>query len=86
MRPNRVGAITLNGKTLTIRSPSDAIEAGLGYLTEDRKSKGLLLRQRMAPNLTLTVLSRFHRKLFLDTAREKVAMTEAIEKLRHPRR
>jgi ribose transport system ATP-binding protein len=80
LRPSRVGAVRLNGKTLAIHTPSDAIEAGLGYLTEDRKTKGLLLKQKMAPNLTLTVLSRFHNKLFLDTAREKAAMAEAVEK------
>ena len=35
-----------------------AIDAGIGYLTEDRKGKGLLLQERLAPNLTLSALAR----------------------------
>lgn len=79
LRSGGAGRITLEGRELRIRKPLDAIEAGIAYLTEDRKGKGLLLRQRLAPNLTLTALSWLHRRLFLDSGREQAELGRAIE-------
>ena len=78
LRAGRVGAIRLNGTTLHIGKPLDAIQAGIGYLTEDRKGKGLLLKERLAPNLTLSALTRFTRGLVLDRRREDDALDDAI--------
>ncbi|MFL5830060.1 MAG: sugar ABC transporter ATP-binding protein [Solirubrobacteraceae bacterium] len=47
------GTITLDGKELKLRSPSDAIEAGIGYLTEDRKGDGLAMQLPVEQNITL---------------------------------
>jgi ribose transport system ATP-binding protein len=51
--PLDAGAITLEGRRLTIRSPRDAIAAGLAYLPEDRKAQGLAIRMPVAANITL---------------------------------
>ncbi|WP_307437386.1 sugar ABC transporter ATP-binding protein [Labrys monachus] len=80
LRPGKAGAVRVSGKPVRIRSPLDGIEAGIGYLTEDRKGKGLLLKERLAPNLTLSALSRFHRRPFLETRREDAALGAAIER------
>lgn len=37
------GTIKINGKSLTINNPAQAIKAGIGFLTEDRKDEGLVL-------------------------------------------
>lgn len=37
------GTIKINGKSLTINNPAQAIKAGIGFLTEDRKDEGLFL-------------------------------------------
>ena len=79
LRPGRAEALRLNGKALRLHHPSEAIAAGIAYLTEDRKGKGLLLRQRLAPNLTLTALSWLVPGWFLDGKREKAALKTAIE-------
>ena len=73
-------SIELNGQPIQIRSPLQAIDAGIGYLTEDRKGKGLLLQDRLAPNLTLSALGRFHPGLFIRARRELAALKVAIAK------
>ena len=47
------GEIELDGKRLRLRSPSDAIAAGIGYLTEDRKGDGLAMQLPVTQNITL---------------------------------
>jgi ribose transport system ATP-binding protein len=47
------GKILLNGKTLTIKSPVDAIKSGIGYITEDRKIDGLALKLPVDTNVIL---------------------------------
>jgi ABC-type sugar transport system ATPase subunit len=51
--PIDAGRIELDGEALTIRSPRDAIDAGIGYLTEDRKGEGLAMQLGIEPNITL---------------------------------
>jgi len=81
--------IELQGKAVHLRSPREAIDAGIGYLTEDRKGKGLLLQEGLAPNLTLSALRRFHPRLWLDKRREAAALGEAVRgydiRLKSPR-
>jgi ribose transport system ATP-binding protein len=50
------GEATLDGKPLTIRTPGDAIAAGIVYLTEDRKRLGLFLDMSVRENINLGVI------------------------------
>jgi inositol transport system ATP-binding protein len=54
-----VGEITINGKPVTIKSPADAIEAGMGLLTEDRKLTGIMGALSVRDNMTIANLNRF---------------------------
>ena len=56
--PRGAGAILLDGQPVDIRRPEDAIEAGLVYLTEDRKQLGLFLDLTVRENVNLAVLGR----------------------------
>ncbi|TMV14284.1 sugar ABC transporter ATP-binding protein [Rhizobium sp. Td3] len=47
------GKIVFNGRELSISSPQDAIEEGIAYLSEDRKSDGLAIKMSVAANTTL---------------------------------
>lgn len=47
------GRIELDGEELKLRSPSEAISAGIGYLTEDRKGEGLAMQLSVEHNITL---------------------------------
>ena len=53
------GEITINGKVVTIKSPADAIEAGMGLLTEDRKLTGIMGALSVRDNMTIANLNRF---------------------------
>jgi ribose transport system ATP-binding protein len=50
------GEIVLGGKTVTVRSPSDAIRQGLFCAPEDRKRDGLCVKMTLAENITLPSL------------------------------
>lgn len=50
------GDIFLNGKKVEIKSPRKAIELGIGYLSEDRKLQGLILKLSVAKNISLSNL------------------------------
>jgi ribose transport system ATP-binding protein len=54
-RPD-AGTIELDGEQLRIRGPRDAIDAGIGYVTEDRKGDGLALQLAVQPNITLAAV------------------------------
>lgn len=55
------GEIELNGSPVQIRSPRDAIERGIAYVTEDRKANGLALLRDLKENVTLPLLHRHTR-------------------------
>ncbi|MHA7875405.1 sugar ABC transporter ATP-binding protein [Roseivivax sp.] len=77
LRPARAEEITVEGETVTITRPADALARGLCYLTEDRKLRGLLLEKTMRVNLTLQALARFG-GLIIDRAAEERALDGAI--------
>jgi ribose transport system ATP-binding protein len=72
------GEVRINGQAVNLRSPKQAQAAGLCYLTEDRKSRGLLLNKGMRENLTLQCLPDFTRWL-IDHGAEDAALSRAIE-------
>lgn len=56
-RPDR-GQVRLEGRPLQLQSNRDAIREGIAYVSEDRLTLGLVMRQSIASNLTLSVLRR----------------------------
>ncbi|SLN34263.1 Ribose import ATP-binding protein RbsA [Roseivivax jejudonensis] len=78
LRPARAERIEIDGAKIDIRRPSDALEHGLCYMTEDRKLRGLLLDKSMRVNLTLQSLDQFG-GLMIDRAAEERALDRAIE-------
>ena len=54
-RPGR-GTIALDGKALHLASNRDAVRAGIAYVSEDRLSLGVILKQSIADNVILAVL------------------------------
>ena len=47
------GSVAIRGREIHIRTPADAVKAGIAFLTEDRKHQGLALRMSLAKNVTL---------------------------------
>jgi len=67
------GQIFIRGRPVAVRSPHDAIRAGLGYLPEDRKDAGLFLEMGLAANFGAAALERFGSWWLDDRAMEKRA-------------
>jgi ribose transport system ATP-binding protein len=75
------GTIQKNGVKLELKSPEDAIKAGIAYIAEDRKQHGVLLHMTVAENITLAVLKKISRLLFIDKKAENKIVSEYIQKL-----
>ncbi|MFV0491023.1 MAG: sugar ABC transporter ATP-binding protein [Pseudorhodobacter sp.] len=56
--PRISGAISVDGHEVAIRSPRDALDAGIAYLTEDRKLLGLMMDMSVSENVNLGVIER----------------------------
>lgn len=75
------GEVELDGRILELGSPSDAIEAGICLLTEDRKDQGLVLGQSIKENFGLPNLKKFSRKGWVNDSLEGQSFGEYIKKL-----
>lgn len=75
------GAISVDGTPRNIRSPRDAIAAGICLLTEDRKGQGLVLNASIRENFGLPNLGKFSRWGFVSQQRERVALGEYVSQL-----
>ena len=77
--PGRLsGEFFVAGERVTIESPMDAIRAGVGFVTEDRKRYGLLLDQTIVTNLTLASL----KTVLTDNDAETAAGEKSMKDLR----
>ena len=77
-----VGEIRIAGTRVVIRSPHDAIRAGIAFITEDRKAQGLVLGMTVRENTTLAHLDHFERGGFVDKPAEAKATNQEIAELR----
>ncbi|QPC85119.1 ATP-binding cassette domain-containing protein [Phototrophicus methaneseepsis] len=64
------GEIIKNGEKRDFRHPSQAIQAGLAYVSEDRKSQGLILIQDIRQNITLANLRELANRTVVDRNKE----------------
>lgn len=75
------GEVLVGNHQLVPGRPSSAIKAGVGFVTEDRKAQGLLLRQSVARNLSLVKVSATGRP-WLDLNAEKRETGRYVRELR----
>ena len=65
------GDLKLKGKKITLKSPKKAIEAGLAYVTEDRKGNGLILTESICKNTTAAKPEKISKHFVLDFDKER---------------
>lgn len=80
-RPDK-GKVILEGKTLSIRHPSDAMKAGIEYLPEDRQKQGLILDWGLGQNVTLSTLEKFTKFTVINRKAERERSKELLEKVK----
>lgn len=80
--PIDAGRIRVHGRETTIRSPQQAVAAGIGYLSEDRKHFGLATGLDVQDNILLASLARFRKALgFVDEARGRRVSQDLVQRL-----
>ncbi|OLF05699.1 hypothetical protein BLA60_34880 [Actinophytocola xinjiangensis] len=75
------GEIALAGRPARLRSPREAIDAGIALVTEDRKATGLVLDLSVRDNASLATMRTFRRRGLIDRVRQARSVGDLAERL-----
>jgi ribose transport system ATP-binding protein len=76
------GEIFVDGRQIIVKSPADAIDSGIGFVTEDRKLQGLVMQMPVAENISLASLEQTERFGFLSTVLETRRVWDYVNRLK----
>lgn len=79
--PKTGGEIWKDGRFVTIKTPADAVQAGIGYLSEDRKRFGLAVGLSVADNAVLASLDDFSRLGVVDQKKVKRETERYVQRI-----
>lgn len=76
------GQIYIDGKEVSISSPSEALKNGLAYIPESRQTQGLVLQKTISSNITLPLLKKYKNRFgLLDRKAQRNSVTKWVEML-----
>jgi monosaccharide-transporting ATPase len=75
------GELEVEGKRVLFKKPKDAIQAGLAFCSEDRKSEGLVPNMSVVDNITLVILPELKKRGIVSKRAQKKIADTYIEKL-----
>ena len=78
--PMESGKIFVEGKPVRIRSCSDAIKNGIGYIPEDRKNQGVFLRNTIKWNTVINNIQGYSKGIFVDEKQEDAVAQDYKER------
>jgi rhamnose transport system ATP-binding protein len=81
LTPADAGDIRVRGRSVHIRSPADAIAAGIAYVPEDRRRHGVVLGMPVSENITLATLDNLSRFGALNFRREREVASDYVRRL-----
>ncbi len=76
------GKVFIDGKEVSIKNPRQAIANGIGFITEDRKTEGLLLEKSIAENIEIANLGKVSDKGVLNPKKQAEIVKRGIEEFR----
>ena len=76
------GTVIMNGTQLSIRTPSDAMKAGIGLIPEDRKWQGCFLDKPIFWNISIANIKTLCRGLFVDRKKEMAQAEDYGKRMR----
>jgi ribose transport system ATP-binding protein len=76
------GEVWLDGQSVDLLSPQVSIQAGLGFVPEDRKLQGLILNMTVCQNVTLASLKQLARALVIHRSAERTVTERFVKQLR----
>lgn len=77
--PFESGKIFIEGNEVTIKNAREAINAGIGFITEDRKTEGLLLEKSISENIALANLGKISDKSVVKKSKVDELVKKGIE-------
>jgi len=75
------GDIYINGQKVEIKSPSDAVKNGIGYLSEDRKRFGLAVDMSVSNNAVMASLDQYMSGIFVNAKQIREVAGEYVKKV-----
>jgi rhamnose transport system ATP-binding protein len=75
------GSVTIGGKPLRKHSPQAAIDAGMGFVPEDRRKQGLVMDLSVAKNATLTLRNQLARFGLISSKAERATAQTWTQRL-----
>lgn len=82
IRPIKSGEITVFGKKVDLKSATNAVELGIGLISEDRKTQGLALSETIAENTVAVSLNKIFPKFFINKHKIREIAMDFTKKLR----
>ncbi len=80
--PWSAGEMKMDGRTFVPHAPRDAIGAGIGFVTEDRKDQGVILNMTIRENVSLASLRAVSRGGFIRRTAEAKEAQDSVQRLR----
>ena len=75
------GTITLNGKELSFKNPTDAVKAGLSLVPEERRKEGVLVGETVTFNISAACLGKYCHLSFVDDRKTAKVAEEFVQSL-----
>jgi galactofuranose transport system ATP-binding protein len=75
------GRVAFDGRSVDFRHPAEAIAAGIGFCSEDRKAQGIIPGMSVADNLTLALLPALRRSGVIDEGRQREIVLRFIKEI-----
>jgi monosaccharide-transporting ATPase len=79
--PHQGGSIRYQGETIRFKEPAEAIAAGLGFCSEDRKHEGIIPGMSVRENLTLALLPALSRSGIVDEAKQRQVVDRFVREI-----
>ncbi len=79
--PKESGDIYINGQKVTINNPQDAVNYGIGYLSEDRKRYGIVVQKTVAENTTMATMEEYTSGIFINKKKEYEVAQKYVDAL-----
>lgn len=76
------GEFIYKGEKLRVRNPVDAVDQGIGYVSEDRKAEGILAVRSIKENMGVANMHRLGRHFHIQHGQEQKEVQDMIDKLR----
>lgn len=79
--PKKRGKVLVEGKEVSIHSPDQAIDEGIGFAPEDRKNEGLISIRSVLENTSIAIMKKITNFHFIQRRKERSIAKDYVEKL-----